>query len=65
MTPLIRIALRWVGGYLVARGVFAQTDSGLFSDPDLVAAINYGLAALCALLSEGWYLLAKRMGWKT
>jgi hypothetical protein len=63
MAPFIRIGLRYMGGYLAARGVLAQTDTGIFDDPDLVAAISYGGAALCALASEAWYWAAKRFGW--
>lgn len=63
MGPFIRIGLRYLGGYLAARGYLAQTDSGIFDDPDLVAAINYGAAFLCALAGEGWYWLARKFGW--
>jgi hypothetical protein len=65
MAPFIRIGLRYLGGYLAARGWLAQGDSGMFDDPELVAAISYAGAALCALAGEGWYWLAKRMGWAT
>ncbi len=65
MAPFIRILLRYVGGFLAARGLLAQTDSGVFDDPELVAAVSYGLAAFCALASEGWYRLARRFGWST
>ena len=63
MAPFVRIGLRYLGGYLAARGFLAQTDTGIFDDPDLVAAISYGGAALCALASEVWYWAAKRFGW--
>lgn len=63
MGPFIRIGLRYIGGYLAARGYLAQTDSGLFDDPDLVAAISYGGAALCTFAGEGWYWLARKWGW--
>lgn len=63
MAPFIRIALRYLAGYLIARGWLAQDDTGIFDDPDLVAAISYGGAALCALAGEGWYWMARRLGW--
>jgi len=63
VAPFVRIFLRYLGGYLVARGFLAQGDVGLFNDPELVAAISYGGAALCALAGEGWYWAAKRFGW--
>ena len=65
MAPFIRIALRYLGGYLAARGWLAQADAGLFTDPELVAAISYGAAALCALIGEGWYYVAKKWGLAT
>lgn len=65
MAPFIRIGLRYLGGYLAARGFLAQSDVGLFNDPELVAAISYGGAALCALVGESWFFLAKKFGWKT
>jgi hypothetical protein len=64
MAPFIRIGLRYLGGYLAARGFLASTDSGLFDDPDLVAALSYGGAMLCALAGEGWYWAAKKFGWQ-
>lgn len=63
MGPFVRIGLRYLGGYLAARGWLAQTDTDLFDDPDLVAALSYGGAMLCALIGEGWYALARKMGW--
>lgn len=63
MAPFIRIGLRYLGGYLAARGWLAQGDSGMFDDPDLVAALSFAGAALCALAGEGWYWLARRFGW--
>lgn len=63
MAPLIRIGLRYLAGYLIARGWLAQDDAGLFDDPDLVTAISFGGAALCALASEAWYAFSRKMGW--
>lgn len=63
MGPFIRIGLRYLGGYLAARGWLAQTDTDLFDDPDLVAALSYGGAMLCALASEGYYWMARKFGW--
>jgi hypothetical protein len=63
MAPLIRICLRYLAGYLIARGWLAQDDAGLFDDPDLVTAISFGGAAVCAFASEAWYAFAKRHGW--
>ena len=61
--PIVRIALRWIGGMLIARGWVAQSDAGLFADPDLVAAVSFGGAIACGLVAEGWYAAARRFGW--
>lgn len=58
--PLIRIVLRYAGGYLAARGVLANEHIGYFSDPNVVSAISFGGAAICAIISEGWYWYAHR-----
>jgi hypothetical protein len=63
MAPFVRIALRWAAGMLVARGYMAQGDAGLLADPDLVAAVSYGLAAACGAVAEGWYWAARKFGW--
>lgn len=61
MAPFIRIALRYLAGYFLARGWI--TDQSLFSDPEIVSSINFGLAALFGLVSEGWWYLAHKYGW--
>lgn len=63
MAPFVRIGLRWLGGMLVAKGWLGAGDQGLLADPELVSAICYGLAALCGLAAEGWYVLARKFGW--
>lgn len=66
MTVFIRIGLRYVAAFLVARGLL---DPGLgdavATDPDVLAAAHIVGGALAALVAEGWYWLAKRMGWST
>lgn len=58
---LIRIALRYGAAVLVARG-FLSDDAGntLATDPDVQLAIGVALGAL----AEGWYFVARRMGWE-
>lgn len=63
MAPFVRIGLRWLGGMLVAKGWLGTGDQSLFADPDMVQAACWALAALCAIVSEGWYVLARRWGW--
>lgn len=57
IAPLARIGLRYVAGGLLALG-FTEATAGTISGEAAV-----GAAVLIA--SEGWYLLAKRMGWRT
>jgi hypothetical protein len=57
-SPLARIGLRILGGFLVGRGLATEDSLWIFSDPEFV-----GLVALA--LSEVWYLVAKKMGWAT
>lgn len=64
MAPFIRIALRWIGGALVATGWLLPEDRELFLDPELISAISYLLAAACATVAEGWYYLERRWGWE-
>ena len=56
MAPFIRIAVRYLAGALIAKGYFDQGDAGLFMDPELIGAI-------VALVNEGWYFMARRLGW--
>lgn len=67
MSPVIaRIALRWLAGFLVAKGLFAPDDATMFTaDPEIERLVVSGLGALAGGAAEGWYWLAKRLGWKT
>lgn len=62
MTAVIaRIALRYLAGVLVARGLLGADDAAfLISDPDMqmLAGACIGGAA------ELWWLLARRFGWE-
>jgi hypothetical protein len=62
LAPVARIALRYAGGVLIAKG-WAH-DPSAFADPDLVQAVCYIGAGVCAVLSEGWYVLARKKGWR-
>lgn len=55
-TPFIRIALRVLAGYLIGKGVSEDTASILYSDATIGAVV--------LLISEGWYMLARRFGWE-
>ena len=62
----IRILLRYVAAALVASGALSShlVDAALM-EPELVDAILIGAGALLGLLTEYWYVLAKRFGWAT
>jgi len=60
MAPFIRIALRYVAGYLVFRGVLPPELADLIAnDPEIAAMIGLAIAAgvECA------YALARKFGW--
>ena len=54
--PLARIILRYVSGFLVAKGLLA---SDLSADPDLVLYLGLGIGAAV----EFAYSLARKRGW--
>ena len=57
MAPLIRIALRYLSGVLIARGMFSPDDAALFLDDELIGALVAGL-------NEAWYYAARKYGWE-
>lgn len=59
---LSRIALRYISGYLVFKGLVPQEIADMIAnDPELAAAL--GVAIM--VVAEGAYALAKRLGWST
>ena len=64
--PIARITIRYVAGYLALKGIiYASTGKALAADADLVWLVDLGLGAGMAAVTEGYYWLAKRYGWKT
>lgn len=61
MGPFIRIVLRYGVGAVIGYQVGEQ----LASDPDVVAIATAGAAAAVGAITEGFYALAKRLGWRT
>lgn len=62
---IIRIALRYLAGVLVARGLFGADDAAaIVADPDLAAAIEAGAGLGIGAVVEGWHYLARRFGWE-
>lgn len=66
MDVAIRIGLRYLAGFLVAKG-FLMPDLGdaLQKDPEILAALQVAAGLALAAASEGWYWLAKKLGWRT
>lgn len=63
---LARIALRYVAGALIARGLLGIDDvNTLLTDPDVAALVEVAIGAGLAAATEGFYALAKRFGWST
>lgn len=66
VSTLARIALRYAAGALVAKGLLdTSTGSQLASDADVLRAVEIGLGVGLAAVSEVWYSLAKKLGWRT
>jgi hypothetical protein len=64
MSAFVRIALRYLAAYLVARGLLTEGDgSMLSSDPDLAMLLETGVGFASGAIAEGWYMLARKFGW--
>ncbi|WP_273687314.1 hypothetical protein [Ketogulonicigenium vulgare] len=64
--PFVRIALRYIAGGLVSYGILTPEGATAFaSDPQVIAQASIALGAATAALTEGFYALAKRWGWRT
>lgn len=57
MAPIVRIVMRYIAGYLIASGYLSEADKSLFVDPELIGFI-------VMLLTEGYYIAARRFGWQ-
>lgn len=60
--PLIRIGLRYLSGYLVAKGILGA-GYDLSADAEVVSIAEVAVGAVIAAGTEGYYALAKRYGW--
>lgn len=64
MTPIIRIGLRYLAGVLIAKGLLPEdVGNQIATDPDVLSAVEVGAGLAIAAIAEGWYWLAKKMGW--
>lgn len=62
MSPIARILLRYLAGFLVLQQIVPQDIADMIAqDPELAALVGTGIT----LAVEGAYAAAKRLGWKT
>ena len=62
---LIRIALRYLAGLLVAKGLISTgMGTELASDPDVIAVIELAVGTIAAIAAEWWWWLARRFSWE-
>jgi hypothetical protein len=63
---LVRIALRYGAGILVAKGILApEAGADLATDPDVLQVAQIGAGLVAGALAEMWFFFAKRLGWAT
>ncbi len=63
---LIRIGLRYAAAALIAKGIMSPSvGDWINSDPDVAMAVEVGVGLAAAGVAEGWYIIARRMGWET
>ncbi|PBB36915.1 hypothetical protein [Mesorhizobium sp. WSM3868] len=61
---IIRIALRYGAGVLVARGLLGAGDAeALSADPDIHMALETALGLALSFAAEAWYALARKLHW--
>lgn len=63
IAPLIRIALRYLSGVLIAKGIFGAEHASFFFDPEVEAAIITLAGLIIGGATEYTYVLARRYGW--
>jgi len=63
LAPLARVLLRYIGGALISAGV--AISPGTLADPDIVQLLCLLIGGLVTVISEGWYIIARKKGWST
>lgn len=64
--PIARILLRVLVGFLVGKALLTPEDGNLISnDPDVAMIMELAVGGLVWAATEGWYWLAKKLGWAT
>lgn len=57
LAPFVRIGLRILGGFLIGKGWVDEETVAMFSTTEIVGAVSL-------MISEGWYVLARKFGWE-
>lgn len=65
ITPLIRIALYIIAGWLAGHGMPPQAVAIITGDPTIAVLVSDVLAAIIIAVAALWWRLAKRFGWAT
>lgn len=66
LSPILRIVLRYLAGFLVAKGLLsAEFGMDLANDADVLALMEIAAGAIIAGATEAFYFVAKKMGWRT
>ena len=62
--PLLRIFLRILAGVLIGKG--APEDIGtILTDPEFISLVEVWIGVGLLAITEAWYAMAKRFGWRT
>lgn len=64
--PIIRILLRVLSGFLIAKGWFApETIGWIADDPDVIMVVNMAVGGVVWAATEAYYWMARKFGWRT
>jgi len=64
MAPIIRIVLRYATFPLLYYGLINEGEaSDLIADPEIAQWVSLAAGVVAPIAAEGWYVLARRMGW--
>lgn len=65
MAPIIRIFLRYATFPLLYFGMINENEAmDLIADPEIAQWVSLALGLIAPVVSEGWYWMANKLGWK-
>lgn len=66
MAPIIRIFLRYATFPLIYYGLINENEAmDLIHDPEIAQWVSLCLGIVAPIISEGWFIMAKKFGWRT